>query len=300
MPDKSTLHTCSSAGHAAAVWIERARLGLGTLVRIGVEAADAADAEAALDRGFAALAGIHNLMSFHSPTSDVSRLNREAALAPLRVDRATVEVVRQGLQLAADSDGAFDFTVASHLVQCGRLPPPAGAAPPDPAATWRDVVIDDDDCIAYRRPLWIDLGGIAKGYAVDRAFEALQRLPAQRRRVDAGGDLRLAGPRAERVLLNVPGHNEATAPQLELVDASLASSASAVGAQAVHWDARRRRPVAGRRFASVVAGTCALADALTKVLLAEGPDADALLRRYGASGYLHVPGAGWQVVGMAT
>ena len=102
--------------------------------------------------------------------------------------------------------------------------------------------------------------------------------------VNAGGDLRVAGQGAEPVLLQTDRPTAEGAAMLELEDASLASSrdapaspagpgvattsGGAAGASAVHVDGRNRRATAGGSFVSVVAKDCAVADALTKVVLA--------------------------------
>src|SRR6202034_3483678 len=97
---------------------------LGTYVAIGVGGLPDADALSAIERGFAAIAEIHRLMSFHEPTSDVSRLNRMAAHEAVTVDPATFAVLVKAQALAEESDGLFDITVAADLVVWGFLPPP--------------------------------------------------------------------------------------------------------------------------------------------------------------------------------
>ena len=118
-----------------------------------------------------------------------------------------------------------------------------------------------------RRPLWLDLGGIAKGYAVDRAVDVLQRLGAAQICVNAGGDLRISGPRAEAIFLRDADGRLGAVPILELRDGAIATSTSAAGG--VHIDAAARASIAQRRTVSVLAPQCALADALTKVVLAD-------------------------------
>lgn len=301
----------STAGHArvgpARDRVERAQPGLGTLVRIGVEGCEPRAADRAIDAAFAEIDRLHALLGFHDACSDVSRLNRTAAMGvPTCVDRDTVVVLRRATQVAMASDGAFDITIAPEAVMAGRLPRPHGAPAPDPAARWSDVRVIDDQRVVFDRPLWIDLGGIAKGLAVDRAFSALQGacagMPSCTLRVDAGGDLRVAGTVSQRVWLDVPGHAAESVPQIDIQDASLASSGPLrhrPAAADAHWDGRTRAATRTDAFAAVVAAECVIADALTKVVLARGADAHSALCHFGATAWLHLPGKGWQSLGVA-
>lgn len=281
----------------------RATALLGTLVSIEVCGLEPALAHAAIDRGFAAVARVHGLMSFHDPSSELSRLNRDAAGAPVDVDPATFAVLALARELSAASGGAFDVTAAARLVEWGFLPAPPGAPAPDPRADWRDVELLPDSRVRFRRPLWLDLGGVAKGWAVDAALAAMALPPRAGAVVNAGGDLRVAGPEARQVLLRVPTHPAAEIPAVELAEAALASSCGAGTRRRVgpDWvgpqvDGRDRRPAPTEAFAAVVASDCAVADALTKVVLAD-PAVDASLRRFGATAYRYDPATGWSTLG---
>jgi thiamine biosynthesis lipoprotein len=277
--------------------VERARPLLGTYVAVRATAASARQAGRAIDAAFDEIARIDALMSFQRPDSDVARLNREAARRPVCVDRRTAAVLRWARALATASGGGFDVTVAPQLVAGGWLPVPIDAAAPDPSASWRDVVLDADGSVRFRRPLWIDLGGIAKGYAVDRGAAVL-RAHGAHGCVNAGGDLRVVGAAVERVALRLDAPHAQDRPVVELRDGALASSGTPSGRAGPHIDPRRGDPVRERRFVCVVAARCVVADALTKVVLARGQRSVSLLRRYGAVAHLH--GAhGWRHLGMA-
>jgi thiamine biosynthesis lipoprotein len=168
-------------------------------------------------------------------------------------------VLRLARDVAEASGGAFDITVASH---------------------WREIEIEENE-VRFRRPLTVDLGGIAKGYAVDLAVAALQGAGASQGCVNAGGDLRLFGPSSEWVALRTDLPGSADLPAVLLSEGSLASS--------------RRRS----RFACVAAESCVLADALTKVVLACGKRADAVLKRFSAQAHLYDRRWGWRSLGAA-
>ncbi len=279
----------------------RARPLLGTRVDIRVDDLGEGEANAAIDRAFAAIADVHRLMSFHEADSDVSRLNRGARAAPVAVDARTSTVIAFAQELAAASGGRFDICAGARLVAWGYLPAPEGPAP-DPDATWRDIVLEGN-LVRFARPLWIDLGGIAKGYAVDLALEAMA-LPADVQCViNAGGDLRIAGPRAERIALRAPRLAETAIPAIEIAGGSLASSSGSEQARVhqgrtvgPHVDGVSGGSAGTNRFVCVTAAECMTADALTKVVMAAGVGSEPVLRRYGAAAYMYEAGKGWTIL----
>ena len=278
----------------------RARPLLGTLVEVRVEGFPPAGAAQACERAFVEIAAVHRLMSFHDAGSDLDRLHCAAPGSCVRVDARTAAVLTSAVRIAAASSGRFDPTIAAVQVASGRLPRPRSPWSPDPAANWRDIEIDGCH-VRFARALWIDLGGIAKGYAVDRAIEILIDAGATQACVNAGGDLRIAGARAETVYLRGCA-GPSSAPQLELRDAALATSASSAHSAraALHVDGRSRCGIDAEAAVSVVAPSCLIADALTKVVLA-GDDAfvAALLERFAAQAARHSGGAIRALLGAA-
>ena len=283
--------------------VKRARPLLGTLVAIRLQGLPVAEAHRAIGCGFAQISKIHSLMSSHERSSDVSQLNRTAHRKPVAVHSHTFEVLRRAISLASDSKGVFDPSIGGQLVDWGHLPAPDFSKAPDPKASWRDIELMSGDRVRFHRRLWIDLGGIAKGYAVDRGIAAIGHHSEVQCCVNAGGDLRVRGPAAERVRLKVqPAGN--TIPVLEIKNGSVASSSGyGLGrrregrAAGPHLHGVRRRAVGARSFVTVLAEDCIIADALTKIVLAKGPRADAFLRRQGAAAYLHNARDGWRLLG---
>jgi thiamine biosynthesis lipoprotein len=285
--------------------IERAQPWLGTIVTIRVEGLPVSWAHQAISAAFEEVATIHRLMSFHEASSDISRLNREGSRRPVEVHPYTFEVLQWAMAFSTHTQGCFDVSVGAELVAWGMLPRPADA-PSLPEGCWRDIELRSDGRVAFRRHLWIDLGGIAKGYAVDKAIERLRESGAVRAVVNAGGDIRVHGQQAEPIALDLefPVNR---APVLELADGSVASSC---GYRHRHWRENRlhgphvhgaqRSPAPTDRFACVLAERCVVADALTKVVIAEGRSSHEILRQFGASAHLHDPLQGWQHLGGGT
>jgi len=246
--------------------VERARPLLGTVVSIRIDEGSHGAPYGAIDAAFERVALVHRLMSFQDPGSELSRLNRHAVRSPLTVHAHTYRVLRWSLAIAAASNGRFDVS-ATHR---------RGAA----TSSWNDLELQPPCRVRYRRPLRVDLSGIAKGYAVDLAIMQLRALGVQRAVVNAGGDLRVLGAQRERVGLRVQGASAQLA-LLELSDAAVASSDGPTGSTV-----------------SVLARRCMLADALTKVVLASDgdPALSSLLRRFGARAWIHESASGWRAV----
>lgn len=277
--------------------VERARPLLGTTVVIRVEGEDdAAHVHAAISDAFAAIEHIHRRMSFHELTSDLSTLNRAPLGVRIPVDEQTLVVLREAMALAELTDGVFDVTVGARLAQRGWLPAPGESRAPDPSATWQDIELLDDG-VRLHRSAWIDLGGIAKGHAVDQAVQALRAAGVTRACVDAGGDLRTMGKGPHRIAIDSGLATDHVAV-IELGEAAVATSTGrAFDQQGVHLDGRNGLDCGLDRCASVVSTQCIHADALTKVALALGKESDAILRHYGATAYVQDRTGQWMVLG---
>ncbi|MDP1645823.1 MAG: FAD:protein FMN transferase [Thiobacillus sp.] len=271
-------------GHART----RARPLLGTLVEIGARGASAQALDAAVDQAFAAVQTIHDLMSYHDPASDVSRLNRAGADC-ITVHPHTWDVLAIAREVAQASDGCFDVSIAPELVRHGYLPRHADLARPAPGANWRHIELLPGHRVRLARPLHLDLGGIAKGYAVDCAIGVLQNAGVPAGRVNAGGDLRLFGDTAEPILVRHPHTPTRLLPLCQLSDGAVATSATYYSSRRVRGrpvspliDAATRQPCACGRSVSVLADRCIIADALTKVAYADPTQALAALQRFDA------------------
>lgn len=231
------------------------------------------------------------------PDSELRRLNQEAARHPQIVDPHTYAVFETALRIAALSDGAFDPCVAPRLEAWGLLP--HAQSPCDPAANWRAIELSSGERIRYASPVRVDLGGIAKGYAVDLAVQSLQANGLEHIIVNAGGDLRVAGPDSHCVRLRNPAQPSRSEHALPLSGAALATSANyfsrrasstaSVSAASVSAlvNPHDGTPYLGARSVSVRAADCMVADALTKVVLfAPSEIAQTVLARFDAQAYV--------------
>lgn len=270
--------------------VRRARPLLGTLVEV---TACGPDAEHAVAQAFRAVERVHDLMSYHDPASDLSRLNREAAFRPVTVDASTWQVLAAARAFSAASDGLFDISIAPVLTRLGYLPRRADFPRASGHADWRDIELLPQEQVRFTRPLHIDLGGIAKGFAVDQAIATLQAHGVHMGRVNAGGDLRRFGGQAEAVHVRHPHAPTLLLPLAELGDGAAATSAGYFAPRrrdgrpiSPHIHPRTGRALSAGISVTVLADDCMTADALTKIVLADCPAALPVLEQFAARAIL--------------
>lgn len=240
--------------------IQRMRPLLGTFVAIRCTNPNATDAERALESAFSDVATVDAQMHPTRTGSDLVRIREAAPGCRIRVHPWTWEVLALSKYLCDLSGGVFDPCLA----QAGRL---------------TDVELPEPGVVVTRTRVVIDLGGIAKGFAVDRAIEALVRTGSRSGEVNAGGDLRLFGE-PQSIWIRT---SDGTWP-ITLQDRACAVSDPSTKARPSEHCGYYRRdwgadaPAIGDRAAIVLAPTAALADGLTKcVLLSARTDESARL-----------------------
>jgi FAD:protein FMN transferase len=179
---------------------------MGTEITLSAWTADGPKAERAFAAGYDEVRRIEILMTDWErpgePESDVVKINKAAGKEAVKVSAETFEVIQKSLEMSRKSNGAFDITFAAmkglwrfdeDLEK--KLPPPAEIARRRKLINWRDVVVDAKArTVKLRRPgMRLGLGGIAKGYAVDRCAAVLRGEGLNDFMVQAGGDLYVAG-----------------------------------------------------------------------------------------------------------
>ena len=261
----------------------RCQPALGTYVEVSAHpesddtSALSASASAAISAAFDAIATVEACMSVFRPESDVSRLNAGAFLEqPGRIHPWLWDVLTLAKEVHALSD-AFDPCAGQALVRQG-LRPAFGDAPA--TGGLNDLWLLDDHHVVTTAQLYLDLGGIAKGAAVDHAVDALQAHGMASGCVNAGGDLRVFGPHAQPIYVRHPSPPHASVHAGDLAEGALATSGDYVVPHLI--DPRRRRPLGTRQSFSVLAPRCAVADALTKVYALTGDAHHPALRYFGA------------------
>lgn len=273
--------------------IRRAKPLLGTFVEITVQNVTLPAANVAIEQAFAAIGRVHRLMSFHDPDSDVSRLNGRAAAEAVAVDPWTYGVLEASVDFHRRSAGAFDIAVAPVLQTMGLLPRHDARAIQLFATrpTTDAIELLPVNKVRFRHPaIVLDLGGIAKGFAVDRAVEALKQFGMPGGVVNAGGDLAAFGPNIHSVDIRDPSCPGRIMSRVAILDQAFASSGGSfdpsrsvdVTGMAV-IDPARHQPTTANSGATVRATSCMVADALTKIVMIAGDDALPVLDHYQAA-----------------
>ena len=305
----------AAPGLAAAsllVWRERALLGFGTTLWLRAAHHDGSTVERALDAAVQAIRHVEAQMSLFEPSSAVSRLNRDGALR--EPDAHLLRVLQLARQVAERSAGAFDITVQPLWLaweaarRLGRMPTRHELSAARALVGWRGVEADTARVHLRRPGMAITLNGIAQGYAADLARDRLAALGIEHALLDTGewaplgrgpGDLpwtlAVADPRG-----GASGASPAVAA-LQAQGRSVATSSdahSSFTADLRHhhiFDPRSGESPASLASVTVVAPSCALADALTKVMfMGDIAQALALARQWGVD-VLAIDKAGrWQ------
>jgi FAD:protein FMN transferase len=269
---------------------------LGTYVEIAAWDLDVAHLSRAIDAAFAAVERVHGLMSVHSFDSDISKINRAAWCWPVEVHPWTAQALRWALLVHQVTEGLFDCAMGHELGRWGVL---AGYGfGQAERGSLADVAVTRAGTVRLARRIGLDLGGIAKGYAVDRAIATLRQAGVRSAVVNAGGDLRVMGDNEQQIYIRDPGDAGPARFAGLLGNGAIATSCAVATTRT--WRGRRvsalvrshdRTPVIDANAYSVVAPRCVVADALTKVVAQTGRTAAPYLDRFGATALVTSPRA---------
>jgi thiamine biosynthesis lipoprotein len=177
------------------------RLVMGTFARAVVIAEDSNTAKKCIETAFEEIHKVDDLMSDYKSDSEISKLNRDGFKTAVRLSQSTYEVLQRSIQFSKLTDGAFDVTVGP-LVDLFRTEKEKRVLPSEEQITqakskvgFEKLKLDvQNRTVQFAVDgMRLDLGGIAKGYAVDKAVEAMQTCGAIGGMVDIGGDIRCFG-----------------------------------------------------------------------------------------------------------
>ncbi len=281
---------------------------------------DAAALPGAVGAALDELDRLDRLLSHYRPASPLSRLNREAANGPVRVEPELLELLDLCLRWSRESDGAFDVTVGPLMKAWGffrdegRVPGKEELARALAVVGYRHVALDRErGTVRFERPgVELDLGGIGKGYAVDRVVDLLRRRGIASALVNLGGSSVYGlgappGRESWEIGIQDPTDPAKTALTVSLRDRALSVSGGYArffeenGVTYAHvMDPRTGRPVQGLLSVAVLSTSATDGDALDNVLFVEGPDRALpfLERRRSTEAlfFLPKPGGKWRLV----
>ncbi len=220
-------------GVARGGWHRRGETVMGTAIGVELWADDRAAATEAIDAVMAEMHRIDRAMSPFKADSELSRINRDAARAPVLLSDEMFALLRRAVHFSLLGDGAFDITYAAvgHLYDYRRgiAPGDAELARARACVGWRGLELDARArTVRFSRPgMRIDLGGFAKGHAVDNAAAILRTRGIAHAYVSAGGDSRLIGDRRGRpwtIGVRDPRRDGECIALLPLEDAAISTS----------------------------------------------------------------------------
>jgi thiamine biosynthesis lipoprotein len=271
---------------AHADWVKREEAIMGTRIAVELWADDAARGESLITRVMDEMRRVDELMSTYKPTSQVSLVNAQAAQHPVTVDADLFGLLATSLDYSRATEGAFDITYASvgYLYDYRRhiKPSDAAVAAALPAVDYRHVLLDPKTrSVRFSQPgVRIDLGGIAKGWAVDRGIELLRDAGVERAFVTAGGDTRIIGDRFGQpwmVGIRDPRAEDKVVVRIPLVDAALSTSGDyerffeADGVRYHHiLSPATGRPASAVRSVTIIGPTATRTDGLSKTIFVLG------------------------------
>ena len=278
-------------GGSPARLVSSSRLSMGSTLTLTASTADDVAVGAAFEAVFAEFARLEKLMSTWSADSDVSRINRFAGVRPVRVSSEVREVLTIARQLSEQTGGKFDVTfgVLSGLWkfdhdQDNVLPDMREVHRRRPLIDYRAVQIDHTAGTVFlaRKGMSLHLGGIGKGYAIDRAAAILRRSGLRDFMVQSGGDIYVAGMkdgRPWRLGIQDPrGAANRSFAEIDLSDGTFSTSGDYEryfmknGRRYHHiLDPETGEPARGARSATIVSNLAVHADGLSTAVFILGP-----------------------------
>jgi thiamine biosynthesis lipoprotein len=266
----------------------RMRPLLGTYVEISVESDSRVRADEAIEVGFAAIERVDRLLSSHRADSELNLVNAQAGISPVYVSLWTFQCIENALKISESTRGAFDITCRPILDLWGFVqkdyhwPTPKQIADRKTLTGWRRVIqfklstssrpVSPSDHRYFvglpRNGMSLDVGGIGKGFAVDRAVEMIQKSGVRSCLVRAGGDLRAWGTHSWKIGVANPSDPATSVRRLSLSHGAISTAGDYEnyfekdGVRYSHIiDPRTGHPTRHRHSVSVRAPTCTLSDA---------------------------------------
>ncbi len=179
---------------------KESRVLMDTFCTITVVSPSKEKARKAIDRGFAEIKRLETLLNYFSGDSEITAVNKAAGIKPVRVSRETLEIVKKAIHISGITGGAFDPTIApvvslwgfSRDISNPSIPSKDAVADALRHVDYKKIEIDTSGSRIYlaEKGMELDLGGIAKGYAADKAVEAIKAEGVKAALVAVAGDIR--------------------------------------------------------------------------------------------------------------
>jgi FAD:protein FMN transferase len=273
---------------AHADWMERTEAIMGTRCYVQVWADTPVKGNDAIDAVMTELRRIDDLMSHYKPESQLSQINAHGNERAVVVDQELYDLIKLSTHYSQITEGAFDITYASvgYLYDYRQhiRPNEAQIKQALPAVNWRNLIFDEEHhSIRFGHPgMRIDLGGIGKGYAVDRGIDILKARGITHAVVTAGGDSRILGDHMGRpwlVAIRHPDNPQKVVTRIPLSDSAMSTSGDYEryfdedGVRYHHIiDPHTGHPASKVRSATIIAPTATQTDGMSKTAFVLGAE----------------------------
>jgi len=194
-------------GYANAEWQTENAAMMGTTIRVELWQPDSEVRKEGIAIVLKEMERVNRLMSPYIKDSQLSEINDNAFKQPVKVDEDLFLVIQKSIEFSGLTNGAFDITFASvgylYNYRKQHKPSEEKIAKAKTYINYKNIILDEEQrTVSFaQKGVKIDLGGIAKGYAVDQAILHLKKLNIEHALISAGGDTRLLGDRKGRPLL---------------------------------------------------------------------------------------------------
>ena len=279
-------------GHAASPHVvKRGQMHMGTLVFLTAVASDERLANGAIERGFAEIRRLEQILSTWIPESELSQINAAAGQRAVAAGPETIELLEHSLEMARLTEGGFNIAIgpaveAWNVSREGRIPRQVELNDARPLMDLSAIQIDKQAGTVYlaRSGMQVDIGGIGKGYAADFAARVMREAGASAGVVAISGDMKTFGrlPDGQRFVFGIQHPRKEigiTIGQLELEDEAVSTAGDYQryfekdGIRYHHiLDPQTLQPARLSQSVTVVAKTGVLADGLDTGIFVMGPE----------------------------
>ena len=292
---------CACTSHKERIY-RKSKILMDTFVTITVVSNSENSAGKAIDNAFSEIERLEKLSNFFSSESEVSRINKNAGILEVKVSPDILDILDKALYVSEKTEGAFDVTIGPVITLYDfhkKIKPEESAVKKNLSlVNYRELIIDRNKSAAFlkKRGMLIDLGGISKGYAADKAVEALKRNRINSGLVSVAGDIKAFGLKPDgkpwkigirnpRIPPNPPlvkggkgGFSDDVMATIELNDMAISTSGDyercfILDGKRYHHllSPRTGYPAEGCQSVSVITKECAFTDAFATGIFILGP-----------------------------
>lgn len=217
--------------------VKVSKILMGTVVETTARYPDVVQCKEALLQAYREMERVENLLSYQKSESEIAKINAAAGKSPVHVSAETFDILQRAIGYAKKLNGLFDVTIGAVSSLWGFSSPEGGHLPDEAEISrkltkvnFNDLILNADDTTAFlkRDGMMIDLGGIAKGYAIDRGSAVLNKNGITNFILNAGGDMFVSGQKDDdtpwKVGVKDPRNSQDLIARFDLKDYAVATS----------------------------------------------------------------------------